>query len=636
MFFDYRVLNKTGNKKLYLNDASVQMYKTENEYVGKYLNEICAMSAKAEGADECKYIIVELGLSEDVKAKINALGEKYDYNDEAYYIELGEKTLICGETERAVIYALETVKRFILDDELSQMTLFDYPAIAKRGFHSFVPGRDQLDDYKKMIDNLLVYYKFNFIMFEVGGAMEYKRHPKINEEWSKFSQAMLADSGIADKLQHYTYPWSKNAIHPENGKGSFLTQEEMKDLVMYCRERGLDVIPEVPSLSHADYIVRAYPEINERVADRDPDTYCPSNPKSYEIMYDILDEVAEVFDGSEYVAIGHDELVTIGICDKCKGKDPATLFASDVKKLYDYITKKGMKVMMYGDKFTKLYKDGKSFEESNGEPYIDNKGKLCGGLAGYPEGDERHVPALFHSLELMPKDIIILDWYWSFNFDETFKERTVMYANFKANSFKNWKARMHRENLIGICESNWGPNDYNNMQRNNIFNSMMFNAYTSWSKNYDDSLRDEASNKVLLELNAYYRNFILKYSKDKKYISVCHTTDHYMPFRSFYDGDFVKEEDYHMGDYVVEYADGSSMTEPVIYGKNISNCKLDIDKHKSALCNVSGATVAEAFGEDMYYHWMFENKYPDKEIKEIKFVTSGKFDADVTTKTIHY
>ena len=57
-------------------------------------------------------------------------------------------------------------------------------------------------------------------------------------------------------------------------------------------------------------------------------------------------------------------------------------------------------------------------------------------------------------------------------------------------------------------------------QRNNIFNSMMFNAYTSWSKNYDDNLKEEASNKVLLELNAYYKNFILKYSKDKKYINV--------------------------------------------------------------------------------------------------------------------
>lgn len=636
MFFEYRILNKTGKEKINLSNAVEKVYGTKNAFVKKYIEEVKNLANDADATLKCEKITVETGIPEDVKAKINSMGEKYTYNDEAYYIETGKETRIYGETERAVIYALATVKRFILDDVLSPMILFDYPSIAKRGFHSFIPGRNQLKEYKEMIDNLLVYYKFNFIMFEVGGAMEYKRHPKINEEWSKFSQAMLADSGIADKLQHYTYPWSKNAIHPENGKGSFLTQEEMKDLIMYCRERGIDVIPEVPSLSHADYIVRAYPEINERVEDHDPDTYCPSNPKSYEIMYDILDEVAEVFEGTEYIAIGHDEVVTIGVCDKCKGKDPATLFASDVIKLYDYITKKGMKMMMYGDKFTKLYKDGKTFEEVNGAPYIDEKGKLCGGLAGYPEGDSRHVPALYHSLELMPKDIIILDWYWSFNFDETFKNRTVIYANFKAGSLKNWKARMHRDNLIGASESNWGPNDYNNMQRNNIFNSMMFNAYTCWSKDYDDNMRDDASNKVLLELNAYYKNFILKYDRDKKYINVCHTTDHFMPARTFYDGDFVKEEEYRIGDYVVTFTDGSTMCEPVIYGKNISNNKLDIDKHKGLLCNVSGATVAEAFGEDMYYHWMFENKCPDKEIKSIEFKKKEDFEGTVTTKEITY
>ena len=236
----------------------------------------------------------------------------------------------------------------------------------------------------------------------------------------------------------------------------------------------------------------------------------------------------------------------------------------------------------------------------------------------------------------MPKDIVILDWYWSFNFDETFKERTVMYANLKAGGFKNWKARMHRDNLIGICESNWGPNDYNNMQRNNIFNSMLFNAYTSWSKNYDDNLKEEASNKVLLELNAYYKNFILNYSKDKKYINVCHTTDHYMPYCSFLDGDFVKEEEYRIGDYVVTYADGSTMVEPVIYGKNISNNKLDIDKHKGAICNVSGATITEAFGDEMYYNWMFENKYPEKEIKSVEFKVKEGFEGTVTTKEIKY
>ena len=55
-------------------------------------------------------------------------------------------------------------------------------------------------------------------------------------------------------------------------------------------------------------------EISERQNDPYPDTYCPSNPRSYEITFDILDEVIDVFH-PKAINIGHDEFYSICVCD---------------------------------------------------------------------------------------------------------------------------------------------------------------------------------------------------------------------------------------------------------------------------------------------------------------------------------
>ena len=79
------------------------------------------------------------------------------------------------------------------------------------------------------------------------------------------------------------------------------------------------MIPEVPSLGHCDYLMMGNPDIAERADDPYPDTYCPSNPKSYQILFDVIDEIIDVFEPS-IMNIGHDEYYTIGVCEKCRGK----------------------------------------------------------------------------------------------------------------------------------------------------------------------------------------------------------------------------------------------------------------------------------------------------------------------------
>ncbi|MGC8001270.1 family 20 glycosylhydrolase, partial [Salmonella enterica] len=76
--------------------------------------------------------------------------------------------------------------------------------------------------------------------------------------------------GETIRIQEKIYPWEKNSIHLENGEGSYITQDEVREIVEYCRYRGMEVIPEVPLMSHSDYILAAYPELNEREEDKYP------------------------------------------------------------------------------------------------------------------------------------------------------------------------------------------------------------------------------------------------------------------------------------------------------------------------------------------------------------------------------
>ena len=43
-----------------------------------------------------------------------------------------------------------------------------------------------------------------------------------------------------------------------------LTKDEVRDLVAYAKSYGFEVIPEVQSLSHVQYLTMTYPEIAEK------------------------------------------------------------------------------------------------------------------------------------------------------------------------------------------------------------------------------------------------------------------------------------------------------------------------------------------------------------------------------------
>ena len=600
MFFSFRHLEKNGQQITLSPDCEVKG--EANAFAASYLKE-----AKKEfpASGKSMELILAKTIPEAVK---NRLGDRYCAHDESYCLLADAdkgSVYLYAPTRRGLIYAVSTLIQLVRSDALTeQLFLFDYPDKDIRGYRVYTPGRAYIPTFKAMIDKL-IYYKYNAIIIEVGGAMEYKRHPEINEKWVEFCDEISVSPDVSTRIQSHTYPWRKDSIHFDNGNGGFITQEEMRDLVAYCRERELTVIPEVPCLSHSDYIIRAFPELNERVEDAYPDSYCPSNPKTYEILFDIMEEVIDVFT-PEYLNIGHDEYYSSAKCPLCRDKRPVDLYVEDVAKIHAFLTEKNIKVIMWGDKFF-----GKMLRKNS-------KGCLtpCGGAAE-PDKD---VPALYECRGRIPKDITLLHWYWMLSSEE--EELLVHDLGYKM-LFGNFSGihRMKYRELAHLCNggfvSNWGSSEEKYMQRNMQNMTLVNTAYIFWSPDYTNADAPALLEKVSKELYGQYKR-----SLGGDVIEVCHTTSVEKPYVLFYDGVFIVDSDWLLGHHTVTYTDGTVAELPVIYGYNIRGSAWD--ENESFYVSLTESRM-EAIGASypfvrdgrLWYKTAYANPHPEKEIRRI-------------------
>ena len=599
-FFSFRHLEKLG-EPLTLSDKCEIIIETD-KFALSYINE----SEDKFNTDGKKMNIV---LSEHIPSEIKIrLGDAYREHSESYAILVNPEknsVFLYAPSHRGLIYAVSTLIQLAESGDLTdRLFLFDYPDMDVRGYRVYTPSLRQFDTFKAMVDKL-IYYKYNSIIIEVGGAMEYKRHPEINEEWVEFCKEVGVSPDVSVRIQSHTYPWRKDSIHFENGEGGYITQDEMREIVEYCKERELTVIPEVPTLSHSDYIVRAFPELNERAEDAYPDTYCPSNPKTYEIVFDIIDEVVDVFE-PKYVNIGHDEYYTVAICPLCKGKSPVDLYVGDIIKINDYLKSKGIRSMMWADKFF-------------GDPVTGN---------AYPK---KFVPDLMGCRGKIPTDVILLNWAWPT--DDHSQEYLLkdlgyelLFGNFDAISRLGYRDDDHLHG--GGFVSNWGSFDEKYMQRNQQNFWLANTAYVFWSADYTNKDAPALYEKVRREL---YNNY--KKTLGDSIIEICHTTSIEKKYIWFWCGIFIVDSDWLIGNHKVTYTDGTEAELPVIYGYNIRGCDAerkeitrDIDEDFNT--NTDGYRVevigaSYPFIEDgkVWYKAAYANPYPDK---EIAYITPAK------------
>ena len=510
-------------------------------------------------------------------------GNVYEDAADSYIIAVTDtKIQVFFSTENSIRYAACAIVRHY-DCGIPTGLLYNVPLCPFRAMKVYIPPMDQIAYFKEFID-MCMYYGYNTLLLEIGGAMEYKRHPEINEGWVEYCGIFREYQGKSIDVQN-SMPWHKNSIHWENGGGSYLTQETLKDISEYCRARGIAIIPEVPSLSHCDYMLTRHPELAENPADPLADTYCPSNPGSYTLLFDLLDEIVELFQ-PDTVHIGHDEWYTFCLCDRCKGRDPAELYAADIQKIMDYLKAKGVDTMIWGEKLLNaVTKEGGRFGGAHRkEVKAPIKGKTVN-IYGkeYPVYSSNsdpevvdlsrqvtiEVPPTYHSIDLVPKNLKIMHWYHSVadGFDDEYHKRGLwcVFGNF-GSSIKHFYNRIEK-GIHGVAISNWGMIEQRYLQRNFILNEMVSSAHLLWNRTFDRTKQTEHLLAVAKELFTYHYRFLIT----KSHIEIIHTANVIIPqiYFGFFDGVLMDDDKERLGYYHIQYQDGSRETVDILLGSNI-------------------------------------------------------------------
>ncbi len=365
-----------------------------------------------------------------------------DPGPEGYLLQVNSnKIIIAGCDDAGAFWGLQSLRQLIEAGngvKVPGVIVRDWPNLPFRGIRLYIPGPENIAFFKRFLTDFMALYKFNKVIIELN-CMRLDKHPEVNAGWIEFAtdlqySRLNRTEGIRGEL--------KNSSHYDAGDGFIIEKDDVREIVELASQNFIEVIPEIPSLTHSYYLLTQHPELAEYPGDVWPDTYCPSNPASYDLIFDVYDEYIEVIH-PEMIHIGHDEWrVPLDVCPRCKGKDYSSLYAQDINRIYNYLSDKGIKVAMWGDHLLESVLNAGPIE-----------GKTSTGITYLKPGGLR--PSVVK--DSIPEDILVFNWFWVDQEKEVELNNfgfTQVYGNFTPN-ISNWDERITKINLAGGAPSSW-------------------------------------------------------------------------------------------------------------------------------------------------------------------------------------
>lgn len=254
---------------------------------------------------------------------------------EGYHLTVGVKQVIIRANKPAgVFYGVQSFiqllpKEIESKEEIKSIKwsapcvdVTDYPRLGWRGLmfdvarHFFTKA-----EVKQYID-AMVRYKYNILHLHLaddeGWRIEIKGLPKLTEvgAWNVKRVGTFGDfiPPKPDEPRNY---------------GGFYTQEDIKELVAYAKDRFVDIMPEIDVPGHSLAAIASYPELSctpeavnykvrsgEKIMDWSrgapplglvDNTLCPANEKVYVFLDTVFSQIAQLFP-FQYIHTGGDEV----------------------------------------------------------------------------------------------------------------------------------------------------------------------------------------------------------------------------------------------------------------------------------------------------------------------------------------
>lgn len=190
---------------------------------------------------------------------------------EAYRIVVDSKGIqIEAKSNAGIFYALQTLRQLGGYGKFPYCSITDYPSFRWRGYLVDV-GRNyqSLALLKEQID-IMAKYKLNVFHFH------------FTED-------------IAWRLISKKYPGLTDSSNMERWKGKYYTVEDMKELIQYCHDRHIQLVPEIDMPGHSAAFRRYFK------TDMQSDS-------GTAIIKELVGEFATTYPGLPYLHIGGDEV----------------------------------------------------------------------------------------------------------------------------------------------------------------------------------------------------------------------------------------------------------------------------------------------------------------------------------------
>ncbi|MBM3215349.1 hypothetical protein FJZ36_10595 [Candidatus Poribacteria bacterium] len=233
-----------------------------------------------------------------------------------------------------------------------------------RAVHIMAPGSEGMPLLRRAVDEVLAPLGVNVLVLEINYGFDYRSHPELRASRS-------------------------------------VSRNECREFADLCRECGIRPVPMFNCLGHQSWakttfsLLTQYPQFDETpdLPKNNPDIYCrswcPLHPDVNGIVFDLFGELIDAFEADGF-HVGMDEVFLIASdqCPRCRGKDPAELFAKAVNDYHaELVGRRGVEMMLWGDRLL----DAESMGYGKWESSADGT-----------------APAIF----AIPKDIVVCDWHY--------------------------------------------------------------------------------------------------------------------------------------------------------------------------------------------------------------------------------
>ena len=551
---------------------------------------------------------------------------------EGYSLKIGADGItIVSRTARGAFYGLQSLRSYRNSQGFDGVEVTDWPDFDFRSMLMMVDN-GSLDYHGRQITELLAPLRYNTIIIETEYAA-----------W--------------DATKNIHQPWA-------------ISKDDLRKLIALANDNFIDVYPLFQTLGHCQWLFANGQNLDLAEFPSWPYAYNVSNPRTYELMTAILEEIINLYNHPAYVHIGHDE-VTLGAPFPYREENKAIggqkLVMDDIMFYYNYLKERGIGTMMWQDMFIKNSADGDSIF----------------GLAGVRDQ--------------LPKDIIMCYWDytraldWSGDFvrmaDEGFKLLGCTW--YEPQNIANFTRLAAEKKALGMMATTWAgyTNSYV-MEEKNFKQIAQYIDAACWMWNaekglpagtsagkalYDQmfaepenkhasGIKFDLSNVANLELRPDSLPFLLEdpldidrlvdhsgdtgtvkfelAKRDGQLAAVALQSKSNPDFPAAVEGiqlnvkapklyflHFLRSQELHGQDgewssgnkhiayYKIHYADGSSVEVPVRFRRDIDMPESDYSKYMKP---GEALEWQSKYGDTCRMWYMtFDNPYPDKEIRTL-------------------